>query len=62
MNREQELEQMLEKGRKWLAQQRDIYFTTGRKHPKYEEQLEKFCEYWSELDDLQKEFKDYFRK
>lgn len=54
MNRQQELELMLEKGRKWLAQQREIYLTTGKKHPKLDEQQDKFDEYWSELDDLKK--------
>ena len=53
-SREQELEELLEKGRKWLASQREVYLTTGVKHPRLDEQQNKFDEFWSELDDIKK--------
>jgi len=51
MNRA-ELEALLEKGRVWLAQQNELYHETGKRHKLFDQQLEKFCEYWSEWDDM----------
>ncbi len=51
---QQELEEKLEQGRVWLAQQMEQYEKTGTRHKLYEQQLDKFCEFWAELHDIVK--------
>jgi hypothetical protein len=51
---QQELEAKLEQGRVWLASQREAYLATGVKHPRLDEQQDKFNEFWSELDEIKK--------
>jgi len=49
-----ELEAKLEQGRVWLASQMEQFEKTGTRHKLYDQQLDKFCEFWAELDDIKK--------
>jgi len=49
---DQELEELLEKGRSWLK--------NNRTHVKYTPQLDKFCEAWAEMDERKQKAKKLF--
>jgi hypothetical protein len=47
-----ELEAKLEQGRVWLAQQMEQFEKTGTRHKLYDQQLDKFCEFWADWWDI----------